>query len=80
VIIDITGAPNVIGEIDFPSALVFFFLHEKAIYFTAASSTTSSISTSKERKAYVNGLTSTTTPMRFDTRKSRPRDCRASTP
>ena len=30
VIIDVTGAPNAIGEVDFPSALVF--LHEKAIY------------------------------------------------
>jgi DEAD/DEAH box helicase domain-containing protein len=30
VIIDITGEPNVVGEIDFPSALVF--VHEKAIY------------------------------------------------
>src|SRR5947209_3460064 len=30
VIIDITAVPNVIGEVDFPSALVF--VHEKAIY------------------------------------------------
>ncbi|MGB2643664.1 MAG: DEAD/DEAH box helicase [Candidatus Acidiferrum sp.] len=30
IIIDITGAPDVIGEVDFPSALIF--LHEKAIY------------------------------------------------
>src|SRR6266700_3797503 len=30
VIIDTTAAPNVIGEVDFPSALVF--VHEKAIY------------------------------------------------
>jgi DEAD/DEAH box helicase domain-containing protein len=30
IIIDVTGSPNVIGEVDFTSALVF--LHEKAIY------------------------------------------------
>ncbi|PYT75128.1 MAG: ATP-dependent RNA helicase [Acidobacteria bacterium] len=33
VIIDITGEPNVVGEIDFPSALIF--VHEKAIYLHA---------------------------------------------
>jgi len=63
VIIDITGTPNVIGEIDFPSALVF--LTKKLFIFTAASSTTSSISTSKSARPTSSASTSTTTPMRF---------------
>jgi DEAD/DEAH box helicase domain-containing protein len=51
VIIDITGAPNVIGEIDFPSALVF--LHEKAIYLHGGQQHHVEHLEFKERKAYV---------------------------
>src|SRR5712664_179636 len=51
VIIDITGAPNVIGEIDFPSALVF--LHEKAIYLHGGQQHHVEHLDFKERKAYV---------------------------
>jgi DEAD/DEAH box helicase domain-containing protein len=50
VIIDITGAPNVIGEIDFPSALVF--LHEKAIYIHGGQQYHVEHLDFKERKAY----------------------------
>ena len=48
VIIDITGVPDVIGEVDFPSALTI--VHEKAIYMHGGSNTTSSISTSRNAK------------------------------
>jgi DEAD/DEAH box helicase domain-containing protein len=51
VIIDITGAPNVIGEIDFPSALVF--VHEKAIYLHGGLQFHVEHLDFKERKAYV---------------------------
>jgi len=51
VIIDITGGPNVIGEIDFPSALVF--LHEKAIYLHGGQQYHVEHLDFKEHKAYV---------------------------
>jgi DEAD/DEAH box helicase domain-containing protein len=51
VIIDITGEPNVIGEIDFPSALVF--VHEKAIYMHGGQQFHVEHLDFKERKAYV---------------------------
>jgi len=51
VIIDFTGAPNVIGEIDFPSALVF--VHEKAIYIHGGQQYHVEHLDFKERKAYV---------------------------
>jgi len=51
VIIDITGAPTVIGEVDFPSALVF--LHEKAIYIHSGQQHHVEHLDFKERKAYV---------------------------
>jgi DEAD/DEAH box helicase domain-containing protein len=51
VIIDITGSPNVIGEIDFPSALVF--VHEKAIYIHGGRQYHVEHLDFKERKAYV---------------------------
>ncbi|HTT33599.1 MAG TPA: DEAD/DEAH box helicase [Methylomirabilota bacterium] len=51
VIIDITGAPNVIAEIDFPSALVF--VHEKAIYLHGGQQFHVEHLDFKERKAYV---------------------------
>ncbi|HUE54641.1 MAG TPA: DEAD/DEAH box helicase, partial [Candidatus Udaeobacter sp.] len=51
VIIDITGAPTVIGEVDFPSALVF--LHEKAIYLHGGQQHHVEHLDFKERKAYV---------------------------
>jgi DEAD/DEAH box helicase domain-containing protein len=51
VIIDITGEPNVIGEIDFPSALVF--VHEKAIYIHGGQQYHVEHLDFKERKAYV---------------------------
>ena len=51
IIIDVTGAPNVIGEVDFPSALVF--LHEKAIYIHGGQQYHVEHLDFKERKAYV---------------------------
>src|SRR5436190_9980286 len=51
VIIDVTGAPTVIGEVDFPSALVF--LHEKAIYIHGGQQHLVEHLDFKERKAYV---------------------------
>ena len=51
VIIDITGQPNVIGEIDFPSALVF--VHEKAIYLHGGQQYHVEHLDFKEQKAYV---------------------------
>jgi DEAD/DEAH box helicase domain-containing protein len=51
IVIDITGAPNVIGEVDFPSALVF--LHEKAIYLHGGQQYHVEHLDFKERKAYV---------------------------
>jgi DEAD/DEAH box helicase domain-containing protein len=51
VIIDITGEPNVIGEIDFPSALVF--VHEKAIYLHGGQQYHVEHLDFKKRKAYV---------------------------
>jgi len=51
VIIDITAAPNVIGEIDFPGALVF--VHEKAIYIHGGQQYHVEHLDFKERKAYV---------------------------
>jgi DEAD/DEAH box helicase domain-containing protein len=51
VIIDITGAPTVIGEVDFPSALVF--LHEKAIYIHGGQLHHVEHLDFRERKAYV---------------------------
>ena len=54
VIIDITGEPNVVGEIDFPSALVF--LHEKAIYLHGGQQYHVEHLDFKARKAYVKGV------------------------
>src|SRR5579859_2438332 len=51
IVIDVTGAPNVIGEVDFPSALVF--LHEKAIYIHGGQQFHVEHLDFKERKAYV---------------------------
>jgi DEAD/DEAH box helicase domain-containing protein len=51
VIIDLTGEPNVIGEIDFPSALAF--VHEKAIYLHGGQQFHVEHLDFKERKAYV---------------------------
>src|SRR5205809_909881 len=51
VIVDVTGQPNVIGEIDFPSALVF--VHEKAIYLHGGLQYHVEHLDFKERKAYV---------------------------
>ena len=51
VIIDITGAPLVIGEVDFPSALTF--VHEKAIYLHGGQQYHVEHLDFKERKAYV---------------------------
>jgi DEAD/DEAH box helicase domain-containing protein len=51
VIIDITGAPFVIGEVDFPSALTF--VHEKAIYLHGGQQYHVEHLDFKERKAYV---------------------------
>ena len=51
VIIDLTGEPNVIGEIDFPSALIF--VHEKAIYLHGGQQFHVEHLDFKERKAYV---------------------------
>jgi DEAD/DEAH box helicase domain-containing protein len=51
VIIDVTGVPTVIGEVDFPSALVF--LHEKAIYIHGGQQHHVEHLDFKERKAYV---------------------------
>jgi DEAD/DEAH box helicase domain-containing protein len=51
IIIDVTGAANVIGEVDFPSALVF--LHEKAIYLHGGRQYHVEHLDFKERKAYV---------------------------
>ena len=51
IIIDLTGEPNVIAEIDFPSALVF--VHEKAIYLHGGRQYHVEHLDFKERKAYV---------------------------
>ncbi|MDP9147329.1 MAG: DEAD/DEAH box helicase [Acidobacteriota bacterium] len=51
VIIDITGAPTVIGEVDFPSALTS--VHEKAIYIHGGQQYHVEHLDFKERKAYV---------------------------
>jgi len=51
IIIDITGQPDVIGEVDFPSALVF--VHEKAIYIHGGQQFHVEHLDFKERKAYV---------------------------
>jgi len=51
VIIDLTGVPEVIGEVDFPSALTT--LHEKAIYLHGAEQYHVEHLDFKERKAYV---------------------------
>jgi DEAD/DEAH box helicase domain-containing protein len=51
VIIDITGEPNVIGEVDFPSALIF--VHEKAIYIHGGQQYHVEHTDFKERKSYV---------------------------
>jgi DEAD/DEAH box helicase domain-containing protein len=51
VIIDITGAPLVIGEVDFPSALTT--VHEKAIYLHGGRQYHVEHLDFKERKAYV---------------------------
>ena len=51
VIIDITGEPNVIGEVDFPSALAT--VHEKAIYIHGGQQYHVEHLDFKERKAYV---------------------------
>ena len=51
IVVDITGAPNVIGEVDFPSALVF--LHEKAIYIHGGQQYHVEHLDFTERKSYV---------------------------
>jgi DEAD/DEAH box helicase domain-containing protein len=51
VVVDITGEPRVIGEVDFPSALTF--LHEKAIYLHGGQQYHVEHLDFKERKAYV---------------------------
>lgn len=51
IIIDVTGSPNVVGEVDFTSALVF--LHEKAIYIHGGQQYHVEHLDFKERKAYV---------------------------
>ena len=51
VIIDVTGQPLVIGEVDFPSALVF--VHEKAIYIHGGQQYHVEHLDFQERKAYV---------------------------
>jgi len=51
VIIDITGGPQVIGEVDFPSALTT--VHEKAIYLHGGQQYHVEHLDFKERKAYV---------------------------
>ncbi|MGB7283497.1 MAG: DEAD/DEAH box helicase [Candidatus Acidiferrum sp.] len=51
IIIDVTGGADVIGEVDFPSALVF--LHEKAIYIHGGQQYHVEHLDFKERKAYV---------------------------
>jgi DEAD/DEAH box helicase domain-containing protein len=51
VIIDITGQPNVIGEVDYPSALTT--VHEKAIYLHGGQQYHVEHLDFKERKAYV---------------------------
>src|SRR5437762_460457 len=51
VIIDVTGQPEVIGEVDFPSALTT--LHEKAIYLHGGEQYHVEHLDFKERKAYV---------------------------
>src|SRR5579859_290629 len=51
IIIDVTGSTNVIGEVDFTSALVF--LHEKAIYIHGGQQYHVEHLDFKERKAYV---------------------------
>jgi DEAD/DEAH box helicase domain-containing protein len=51
VIVDITGQPNVIGEVDYPSALTT--VHEKAIYLHGAKQYHVEHLDFKERKAYV---------------------------
>ncbi|MBS1840816.1 MAG: DEAD/DEAH box helicase [Acidobacteria bacterium] len=51
IIVDITGEPRVIGEVDFPSALTF--LHEKAIYLHGGQQYHVEHMDFKERKAYV---------------------------
>lgn len=51
IIIDVAGAANVIGEVDFASALVF--LHEKAIYIHGGQQYHVEHLDFKERKAYV---------------------------
>src|SRR5438105_2815705 len=51
VIVDVTGVPTVIGEVDFPSALIF--LHERAIYIHGGQQHHVEHLDFKERKAYV---------------------------
>jgi len=51
IVIDITGQPEVIGEVDFPSALTT--LHEKAIYLHGGEQYHVEHLEFKERKAYV---------------------------
>jgi DEAD/DEAH box helicase domain-containing protein len=51
IIVDITGSPNVIAEIDFPSALAF--VHEKAIYLHGGQQFHVEHLDFEERKAYV---------------------------
>jgi len=51
VIVDITGHPNVIGEVDYPSALMT--VHEKAIYLHGGQQYHVEHLDFKERKAYV---------------------------
>jgi DEAD/DEAH box helicase domain-containing protein len=54
VIVDITGAPEVIGEVDFPSALTS--VHEKAIYLHGGRQYHVEHLDFKERKAYVKSV------------------------
>ena len=54
VVVDITGEPKVIGEVDFPSALTT--LHEKAIYLHEARQYHVERFDYEERKAYVRSV------------------------
>src|SRR5262249_52765372 len=54
VVVDITGGPRVIGEVDFPSALTT--LHEKAIYLHEAQQYHVERFDYEERKAYVKSV------------------------
>src|SRR3989454_12813811 len=62
VIVDITAGPEVIGEVDFPSALAT--VHPKAIYLHGGQQYHVELLDFAERKAYVSAWTPIITPMR----------------